>query len=211
MQIETFIIGDIQTNCYIVYDETDLEGFVIDPGDESNCILNFIEKKGLNIKYIFLTHGHYDHTSVISSIANKLNCPVYLHKDDLDIYNMQAPIIKSISGENLYTGFIFYSENSEYKINKNLSVKIIFTPGHSKGCVCIELKNHNILFTGDTMFYGTYGRTDLPGGSEKQMFESLRKLISNFGGYRIYPGHGQSSNIDFEKENNDFIIDSIRH
>ncbi|HPG30257.1 MAG TPA: MBL fold metallo-hydrolase [bacterium] len=205
MQIKIFQVGDIDTNCYIVFDEKESTGVVIDPGAESGIISDFINLKKISVKYVLLTHGHYDHAAEAAALSEICNCPVYIHKDDLKVYKMFAPLIKSISKRELFEDFLFYSENQIFKVSEDIELKAFSTPGHSPGGVCFELSKYKILFTGDTIFYGTYGRTDLRGGNEKDIINSLKKIISGYGGYKIFPGHGRDSTIEFEKENNDFL------
>lgn len=205
MQIKSIEVGEINTNCYIIFDEKESTGVIIDPGAEAGIISDFIKTNQLSIKYILLTHGHYDHAAEVTALSEICNCPVYIHKDDSNIYEMFATLIKSISKRELFKNFHFYSENQIFKISEDLELKVFSTPGHSPGGVCFELSKYKILFTGDTMFYGTYGRTDLPGGNETDIINSLKKIISEYNGYKIFPGHGPVSTIEFEKENNDFL------
>ena len=201
MRFKTVEVGELDTNCYIVYDESKSAGIIIDPGADADRITAAINNLKIAISAIFITHGHYDHTSALTELAEIHKCPVYMHSADYELYKSFGPLIRAIGGKELYRDFTDYRNNAVYEITEKLIVKVIFTPGHSKGGVCIEIIGAKILFTGDTLFRDSFGRTDLPGGDFNEIIESLKMLAAQYSGYTVYPGHSESTTIDYEKQN----------
>lgn len=180
MNIKTIKVGELKTNCYIVIG--DQEALVIDPGFEMEKIQK--ETAGLNIKAVILTHGHYDHVTE----AFKMNAPVWIgEKDEVMMsYSTNRKADRLLKeGETFDIGY--------------LSFDIISTPGHTPGGLCLYNEKEKVVFTGDTLFAGDYGRTDLPGSSEAEMLVSLKKLLKLPPETRVYPGHGYSTTIGDEK------------
>ncbi|MGB2705312.1 MAG: MBL fold metallo-hydrolase [Candidatus Omnitrophota bacterium] len=171
VKIKTFVVGPLQTNCYLVYDEDGKTGFLIDPGLFDKRITEEIKKNGIHIKNIINTHNHPDHTSGNS----RFGYPVLIHADD---------------GGTLKNGDIISDDS--------ISFEVIYTPGHTLGS--ISLKMGNVIFTGDTLFKDGVGRTDLPGGSEKELVNSVKRLMEFDRSTKILPGHGPSSTIGDERK-----------
>ncbi|MDI6731644.1 MAG: MBL fold metallo-hydrolase [Candidatus Margulisbacteria bacterium] len=174
MQIKTIKVGELQTNCFIVIDESTKDAVVIDPGDEAGKIL--AELKGLKVKKLIITHGHYDHVGAVKELKKRLRADVLMHPDDAWLFQPD----------------VFVNDGDEINFG-NLALKAIHTPGHTPGGICLYLDGH--LFSGDTLFAGTYGRTDLPGGSEGLMAQSLKKLAKLPPSTKVYPGHGGQTTI----------------
>ncbi|MFC1496270.1 MBL fold metallo-hydrolase [Candidatus Margulisiibacteriota bacterium] len=186
MEIKTIPVGGLQTNCYIVSDKKTKEAIIIDPGEEANKIVK--GAAGLKIKSVVLTHGHYDHVTDARYVADKFNAPLLINQNDeaMMAYSNQSKADKYlVDGEKLAIG--------------QWSVVIISSPGHSAGGICLYNESEKVLFSGDTLFEGTWGRTDLPGSSEQAMLDSLKKLLSLSEDIRVYPGHGPSTTIGAEK------------
>ena len=194
MLIKTLPVGQLETNCYIVTNEETLDCVVIDPGDESNTILDYIEDNHLACKAVFLTHGHFDHTGACEAVSEETGAPVYMPEAD-DAANIK-------SRHFLYT----LPENGKYYCGgetvsaAGMEFEIIATPGHTPGGVSI--RSGNVLFTGDTLFRGSCGRTDLDGGDPAALSESLAKLCALDGDYEVYPGHMDSTSLIREKNFN---------
>jgi len=197
--------GIYAANCYLVYDEDTKEGIVIDPGGDADDIINKIEELGLDIKYIVLTHGHGDHIAGVEDLKKYTNAKVAIHKDD-------APMVRN-GEKNLSSRMamgtveiepdILLDEDDVIEFGK-LSGKVIHTPGHTPGG--ISLKIEDSLFTGDTLFAGSIGRTDFEGSSYDSIINSIKtKLIVFPDETRVYPGHGPSTSIKMEKRNNPFL------
>ena len=155
MLIKTLPVGDLETNCYIVTNEQTLESVVIDPGDESNTILDYLEDNHLTCKAIFLTHGHYDHVGAVSALQEETGAPVYMNaKDDAkNMHSFHFPFSLPENGKNYDDGDVVEAAG--------LTFHILATPGHTPGSVVIRVED--ALFTGDTLFRGSCGRTDLDG------------------------------------------------
>ena len=192
MNIKTLTLGPLQVNCYIVY--VNQKCVVIDPGAESEKVMNTCEDLGLEIEAILLTHGHFDHVGGVKKIAEKTGCRVFLHPDELSL----PPFITS--GKLYYTDT--YGEGDEISL-ADLTFAVLHTPGHTPGSVCLRFGEH--LFTGDTLFAGSCGRTDLPGGSFAAIKNSLRQLASFPGNPGVYPGHGESTTLEQERQDNPYF------
>jgi glyoxylase-like metal-dependent hydrolase (beta-lactamase superfamily II) len=192
MNIKTLILGPLQVNCYILW-ETE-QCLVIDPGFEPERVMKTCDELGLKIQAILLTHGHFDHVGGVKKIAEKTGCQVFLHPDELSL----PPFITS--GKLYYTDT--YAEGDEITL-ADMTFTVLHTPGHTPGAVCLHFGDH--LFTGDTLFAGSCGRTDLPGGSFATIKASLKRLASLPGNASIYPGHGEETTLETERKNNPYI------
>lgn len=194
LNIETLPLGSYQTNCYIVYEDDSAECIVIDPGYEPETVL--LEVKGLKkrLAAILLTHGHFDHVGGVKSIAEATGCKVYIHESEL---SLPASLT---AGSLYYTDF--YDEGDVLTL-AGLTVRVLHTPGHTPGCVCLMIADN--LFSGDTLFRDSCGRTDLPGGNGAEIFKSLRRLASLPGDYRVLPGHSMETTLEDERQYNPYM------
>jgi len=195
MEIKTLPVGQIEANCYIVTDEATGHCAVIDPGDESNAILDYIESNGLKAQYIFLTHGHFDHTTAAKEVSAATGAPVYIHEKDTS----QSPESYRFLTDDAVR---YYKEGDEIEVSA-LLFTVLETPGHSPGSV--TLRCGSCLFTGDTLFRDSCGRTDLPGGNMQVLMGSLRRLAALEGDLEVYPGHMDSSTLDRERRFNYYM------
>ena len=190
MLIKTIPVGQLETNCYVVTDEATLDCAVIDPGDESNTILDYLEENRLHCRAIFLTHGHYDHVGAVEAVAEETGATVYMNRrDDTGGRDPRMPFTLPKNGE-------YYDDGDAVEI-AGLRFEVLATPGHTPGGV--SLVCGDALFTGDTLFRGSCGRTDLPGGDMDQQLRSLRRLCSLKGDYEVYPGHMDPSSLARER------------
>lgn len=206
MKFERLPLGIYQANCYILHDEKTNETAVIDPGGDFSVIKSYIEANGLKVKYIILTHGHGDHIGALKELKNYTHAIVCIHREDQEMLKssrinltvlMGYPDISMKPDKLLEDGDIL--ELGDTKLN------IIHTPGHSEGGVCIYCEDS--LFSGDTLFAGSIGRTDLKGGSFNEIITSIKdKLLVLPDDTAVYPGHGASSTIEIEKRKNPFLI-----
>ena len=187
-------LGDYQTNCYIVHQEDSHACFVVDPGYEADAILDFCAGKKLKIDAILLTHGHFDHVGAVRELAAETECAVYLHEAELTMPPMMT------AGKLHYTHT--YDEGTVLN-PAGIPVEVLHTPGHTPGSVCLKSGDH--LFSGDTLFAMSCGRTDLPGGSWKTIQNSLGRLASLEGSYWVHPGHGESTTLAQEKKYNPYM------
>lgn len=188
MRIITLPVGELDTNCYLVFEENRRDAVVIDPGDEAEKIVDALG--GKTVAAVLLTHGHYDHTGALSAFKD---APIYIHELDapmLQSNRLSFGYAEEDHGERPQaTGFVREGQRLELA---GISFEVLHTPGHTRGSVCYKAGED--IFTGDTLFKGDYGRTDLPGGSEEQMRASLRRLFT-FHGHRIYPGHYEGDTL----------------
>lgn len=202
MQIETFTVGMLSTNCYVVSCADTNEAIIIDPGldflSEAKPITDYIEKGQLKIKYVVNTHGHSDHIKGDAFFQEKFNVPVCIHS--FDAYFLETlKMAKSSAIHLLEDGSLINFGNE--------TLKVLHTPGHTRGCIC--LTSEHLVFSGDTLFAGSIGRTDFPEGSMSDMSCSLDKIKQLPDILLVYPGHGATSIIGEEKRINPFLTRGI--
>jgi glyoxylase-like metal-dependent hydrolase (beta-lactamase superfamily II) len=177
LEIKHFIVGPLLTNCYLLVSNG--EAVLIDPGGGAKLILKEIEKSKVKLKFIILTHGHWDHTLSALKIKKETGAKILIHEAEKEFIKSKV--------DN------FLKDGDEIKIGDSV-LKVIHTPGHTKGSIC--LARENFIFTGDTIFKDGYGRTDLEGGSQKDLENSLKKLKKFLkSGVKVYPGHGETFEI----------------
>jgi hydroxyacylglutathione hydrolase len=207
LKIKRLILGPAFTNTYIVWDSENGEGMVIDPADDGDLINKIIEKENLKIKFIVITHGHFDHVGGVEEVKKFTSAPVVLHSDDLETLKsvpLQAKIFGLVAtappspdrllneGEILRTG--------------SFNFKVIHTPGHSPGSISLYSPQGKILFTGDALFRRSIGRTDLQGGDLELLISSIKnKLFPLPEDTEVYPGHEAPTTIGEEKRHNPFL------
>ena len=191
MLIKTIPVGFIEANCYIVSNEETLECVVIDPGDESNTILNYLEDNKLKCRAVLLTHGHYDHTGAALAVAGETGVPIYINEKDCAPKGSYDPMRFSLP-----EGGRFLSDGDVLEL-AGMKFEIMETPGHTPGGVTIRCGE--ALFTGDTLFKGSCGRVDFAGGDMEQELQSLKRICSLPGNYEVYPGHMDSTTLEQER------------
>lgn len=202
MLIKRLAVGPLESNCFIFADEKTKEALLIDPGDEPDRILDLISEDNLKLKYIVCTHAHFDHVGAIPELKNKTNAKIVIHHDELDIYKHtreQAAILWGFELEPLPEPDVFVSEGDKLEVG-DLKFRILHTPGHSPGSIC--LYGEGVVITGDTLFAGSVGRTDLFGGNIEKLKRSFRKLMALEDEIRVFPGHGHESTIGKERTDN---------
>ena len=202
MNIETLPLGSYQTNCYIVWAEGATRCAVIDPGFEPETVLAHLEKRGLTLDAVLLTHGHFDHVGAVEALVKATGCQIWIHQADYTqkhnpINNRLYPIHDKDFCE------ISFCEEGETILAGGLNFSVMETPGHTYGSVCYLCED--AMFCGDTLFAGSCGRTDLPGGSRRVMTETLQRLSEIPMDYRIFPGHGGSSTLAREQQTNPYM------
>lgn len=192
------------TYSYIVASETG-NGVLIDAPENATYIFDEFEKRDLKLTKILLTHGHFDHTGAVASLAEKTGCDVYIHKNDLEKLTDDSKNLAyhfGLSGVRAYKNAIAFDDGDIIEQDE-LSFKVFHTPGHTSGSVCFIIEDN--IFTGDTLFASSIGRTDMPDGNTKDMLNSLEKLSNLKGNYKIYTGHTKPTTLEDEKYCNPYL------
>jgi hydroxyacylglutathione hydrolase len=198
--IKAIPAGIYDANCYIVMDEKTKDAVVLDPGGDGEMLERAIKDMKANVKSILLTHGHMDHVGGVEYLSDKLNVPFYISKIDEEYMEKDNYVFGSIRNANGYL------EDGNALSFGSLNIKVIATPGHTKGGLCFLIEDK--LFTGDTLFQGSIGRTDFIGGSFPEIIDSIKtKLLPLGDEIEVYPGHGPKSSIGYEKGYNMYLND----
>ena len=195
LQTHHFVLGDYQTNCYAIrHHENTRSCCIIDPGYRPDLLLRYLEQEHLTLEAILLTHGHFDHVGAVKELVAETGCKVYIHTAESTMPPMMT------AGTLYFTDT--YDEGDTLHL-AGLDIFVIHTPGHTPGSVCLLCGN--VMFSGDTLFAGGCGRTDLPGGDWATIHESLRRIASMEADFRVFPGHGESTTLAQEKKYNPYI------
>ena len=194
LKVHTLPLGSYQTNCYIIHDEAAATCCVIDPGYNPEIILDKVDELGLTVEAVLLTHGHFDHVGGVRQLAAETGCEVCICSEDLSMPPMMT------AGPLYYTHT--YADGDCVRL-AGLDITVMHTPGHTPGSVC--LMADTAIFSGDTLFAGSCGRTDLPGGDWATILKSLKRLASIEANLWVYPGHGESTNLTAEKQYNPYL------
>ena len=212
MIIETQAVGPFFKNGFVVGCEETREAVLIDPGDEVQGLLSFAARGALSIRYILLTHAHVDHITGVAAAKRALGVPIYLHRDDLFLYEraVESGAIFGLRVEAPPPVDSFYTAGQVISFG-HYEVRPHHTPGHCPGGVCLQIvrkgEHEHHLFVGDTLFAGSIGRTDLPGGDHATLLQSIRTVLFAFGDpAEVYPGHGPFTTIGQERRTNPFLV-----
>lgn len=205
MKVYVLEVGMLATNCYIAVNEELKEGVVVDPGGDAERIIEQIKKLGITVKAIFVTHGHSDHIMALSEVRKATGAPVYVSREDADMLT-KADRNLSIyinNGLECDPAEHFYGDGDVLTV-AGMEFTVYATPGHTKGGVCI--KCGDIVFCGDTVFCESIGRTDLPGGSYKEILQSIKnKILPMADDTKLLPGHGPATTVGWERRRNPFL------
>jgi len=205
---EILPVGLLQCNCSILGDETSHEAIVVDPGDDVSRIISILERNHLKVKYIVITHAHIDHIAGSQRLKRLTGAPILYNQNDL-------PLVKMMDLQANWLGMptpevappdLPLVEGQTIAI-EGISGSILHTPGHTQGSVCLYLPKQSLLLAGDTLFSGSVGRTDLPGGNTRQLIDSIKsKLMALPDETKVIPGHGPTTSIGEERESNPFLL-----
>lgn len=206
MIIERFPMGPIAANCYALLDEASGEAAVIDPGAFEQPLVDYLGSDAVKkVRYILLTHGHYDHLMGVAQVKKLTGTPVYIHPGDAACLTDESESLADThlpGQQNYVTPDGFLEEGMELPLGE-LTIRVLHTPGHSRGGVCFVVGD--VIFSGDTLFRHTCGRTDLPGGDYATLMHSLERLARLPGDYQVYPGHNRSTTLAHERTHNRYL------
>ncbi|MDL2280244.1 MBL fold metallo-hydrolase [Selenomonadales bacterium OttesenSCG-928-I06] len=207
MQVIQVEIGFYSTNCYILYCAETLKAAIIDPAGQEKGLLELIEEKNLDVKYIINTHGHVDHIGANGAIKQAKDALILIHEEDAPMLTSYDKNLSIFVGKGVLGGVADKLINDGDIIEfGNVKLNVIHTPGHTKGGICLYNEKEKTLFSGDTLFAESIGRTDFPGGSYKTIIKSIKeKLFILPDETVVYPGHGEMTTIKHEKQYNPFV------
>ncbi len=205
MKIVKLVVGPMASNCYIAWDEDTKDAVIIDPGFEDDRIMETVEKHGLTVDKILLTHGHFDHIGGLEKTKAQTGAKVYIYADDADALTSAGKNLSTMVGQPMNPGpaDVLFHDGDEVEIGPNIKLTTIHTPGHTVGSCCFV--GEDVIFSGDTLFEGSIGRTDFPGGSYEDMMKSLTRLMTYDDDMTVLPGHGENTDIAYERARNPFI------
>lgn len=207
IKIYSIRVSVFSTNCYVVQNTETKEGFIIDPGDYEEKILEVLKEKEVKLTAIYLTHGHLDHIMAAERIKAEYKVPVYCHETELSVL---ADPVQNLTSRFMREGYVFTAaeglkDGAEFTA-AGVPVKLLHTPGHTPGGCCYYLRENGVLFSGDTLFYHSIGNTEFPGGSMGTLSRSIReKLYTLPEETVVYAGHGEETTIGTEKRENPFV------
>lgn len=207
MEVRKFVLGPVATNCYIGINEETKECFLIDSATCPPEFASYIKNAGLTVKAILLTHGHFDHIMGLDALLKEFPVPVYAHEAEREVLESeQLNSSASMFGQPYsFSGADYVTNRQELRI-AGFEIRVIYTPGHTAGGCCYYIEKEKTLFSGDTLFHGSVGRTDLPTGSMGQLVNSIRdRLFVLPDDTKVYPGHMEETTIGYEKKYNPFI------
>ncbi len=204
MLIKSLVVGPLQVNCFVISDEKTREAMVIDPGDEPDRIIAVIKENSIKVKYIICTHAHFDYVGGITELKDETDAKIVIHQEERELYNsaMDQAAFWGYELAPLPEPDMFVREGDKIEIG-HLSFEVFHSPGHSPGGICLYGKG--VVFTGDTLFAGSVGRTDSYGGDINKLKKSFLRLMSLPPDTKVFCGHGPLSTIRQEKANNFFM------
>ena len=206
LKIQKLILGVMQTNCYIISDTETKEAFVIDPADNEQKILQILENYQLKLKAILLTHGHFDHIYAAGSLAMDCGVQIYAGEFELELLgDSQMNASSMFRREYTLVPDVLLKDGETLQLGEH-KLKVLSTPGHTIGGICFYCEVEAVLFSGDTLFFESVGRSDFATGNSRQLIESINEKLFPLGdSVIVYPGHGDSTSIGYEKDNNLFM------
>ena len=206
IKIEEFCVGEVQTNCYFAINETTKEMFVVDPGASAPKLAEEIQSRGYQPVAILLTHGHFDHAGAAEELAGLLHVKIYAHEAEKDTLENPAYNVSGMIGKKESYHADIFVKDEEVLTLAGFSIKVLYTPGHTAGGCCYYIAAEDVLFSGDTLFCQSVGRTDFPGGSMSQIVRSIREKLLDLPDHtKVYPGHMEATKIGQERQWNPYL------
>lgn len=206
VRIETLVVGDLGANCYLAYDPTSSQGIVIDPGDEGERILQRVATLGIQVAAVVLTHFHFDHVLAAEEVARDSEAHIAIHRADSRWLEESPPLFRQfIPHPPSLRASLLLAEGDELAFG-GARLKVLHTPGHSPGGISLWSEAEGLVFTGDALFAGSVGRTDLPGGNHAKLIDGIRtRLLALPDETIVYPGHGPSTTVGAERGGNPWL------
>ena len=206
LSIRTVVLGQVNTNCYLVWNTETREGIVIDPADNADFIIDMVQKEQVTLKGVYLTHAHFDHMLAASSVAGAYRAPVYCLAQEKEVAESTRLNLSDYFGCTYALTPDCVLQDGEAVEIVGLQMQVLHTPGHTKGSGCYYFAEEGVLFSGDTLFFESVGRTDFPTGNSAVLTQSIKeKLYVLPEEVKVYPGHGSATTIGYEKKNNMFV------
>ncbi len=208
MKVFSYVLGMIETNCYLIVNESSNQVIIIDPAEQAARIQEKVKEKQLVPVAVLLTHGHFDHIMAATDLAKEYDIPIYASEAEVEILqNPQLNLSVTMNQNYALTPDVVIKDNESINL-ANMNIKVLHTPGHTAGGVCYYFQENAVLFSGDTLFLESVGRTDLPTGNSELLLESIRhKLMVLHDDVKVYPGHGPCTTIAHEKTHNPYLYD----
>ena len=206
LAIRMMVLGPVQTNCYFLINEDTKEVLIVDPADRAQKIIEWINSEGLKPVAILLTHGHFDHIMGVAGVKKEYNIPIYASRDEAEVLaNPQINVSTMMGAYMSMKADELFSDGDVLEL-AGMKLKVISTPGHTIGSVCFYMEEEKVLISGDTLFEASVGRSDFPTGSSRQLIESIKtRLFVLPDDTDVFPGHGGTTSIAYEKAHNPFI------
>ncbi|MCI5479675.1 MAG: MBL fold metallo-hydrolase [Lachnospiraceae bacterium] len=205
-KVERVLCGSVGTNCYFLINTQTQETVIIDPADDAPMLSAKLKEKNLKPAAILLTHGHYDHIMAVEELRKEYGIPVIAHEEEKQILENPRGNLSTMIGMPFTVKADRFVKDEELLVTAGFSIRVLHTPGHTIGGCCYYLADENLLFSGDTLFWESVGRTDFPTGSMSALVRSIKeKLMVLPESTRVYPGHMGSTSIENEKQNNPFL------
>ncbi len=212
MRINHYVVGMVQTNCYIVINNETKECFIIDPGASGKQLAEKVREDNLTPVAVLLTHGHFDHAGAAKTLAEEFDIKIYAHEEEEDtLKDPQKNVSWMVGTKESYGADVFLTDNQITNL-AGFEIKVLHTPGHTEGGCCYYIAEENVVFTGDTLFAGSVGRTDFPGGSMSQIVRSIQEKLLTLNEARnlesdimVYPGHNDPTTIETERMENPYL------
>lgn len=209
MILKGFVLTNMGVNCYVLICEKTMQAAIIDPAGEVEDVLKRVQEDGAKVQYIINTHGHVDHIGGDYLMRKLTGAPVLIHEDDADRLEKEDDFLREFSKgtAKAFKADRLLHDGDTIQIGETIQLEVIHTPGHTPGGICLKLTGEDLIFSGDTLFHGSIGRTDFPGGDFPTLMKSIHEKLMPFPDETaVYPGHGTATSIGFERRANPFVL-----